>query len=65
MGFVVKLGPSQLTSFHFIHCYEDELYQPTLLKLQPPICRITANATIAGKLSTIFASTLWIKVNSV
>ena len=44
-------GPGQLTSFHFIHSYEAGFYKPKT-QLHPPICRITAHATIPGFLST-------------
>jgi hypothetical protein len=39
--FLLDFGPGQLTSFHFILSYEAGFYEPTVLKLHPPICMIT------------------------
>ena len=62
--FLFEFGPGQLTSFHFIHSYEIGFYNPTVLKFHPPICGITAHATMPGLLSTIcFAYMILIQIN--
>jgi hypothetical protein len=33
---------------HFILCYEAGFYNPTVLKVHPAFCRITAYATMPG-----------------
>jgi hypothetical protein len=44
--------------------YEAGFYKPTsTLKLHPPLCRITAQATVPGYFSTILAFMLLIQIN--
>jgi hypothetical protein len=43
--------------------YEAGFYKPTVLKLHPPLCRITAHATVPGYFSTILAFLLLIQIN--
>jgi hypothetical protein len=43
--------------------YEAGFYKPTVLKLHPPFCRITAHATVPGYFSTILAFMLLIQIN--
>ncbi len=46
-GFLWEFGPDQLTCFHFIRMKLD-FKKPTVLKVHPPFCRITAYATMPG-----------------
>ncbi len=42
--------------------YEAGFYKPTVLKLHPPLCRITAHATVPRYFSTILVSFFWSKL---
>ncbi len=46
--FVVGFWSGYLTSFRFIVGNEAGFYKPNVLKLHPPLCRITAHATVPG-----------------
>ena len=46
--FLLGFGPGQLTNFISSIVYEVGFYKPTVLKVHPPICRITAYATMPG-----------------
>jgi hypothetical protein len=61
--FFLEFGPGQLTSLHFILSYKAGFYKPTTLKVHPPICRITAHATVPGYFSTILASMILLQIN--
>jgi hypothetical protein len=54
--FLLDFGPGQLTSFMFIHNYEAGLYKLTVLKVHPLIIRITAHATMPGRLENSIIS---------
>jgi hypothetical protein len=46
--FFVGLWSWSADKLHFTHSYEAGFYKPTVLKVHPPICRITAYATMPG-----------------
>jgi hypothetical protein len=46
--FFLAFGPGQLTNFISSFIYEAGFYKPNVLKVHPPICRITAYATMPG-----------------
>jgi len=48
---------------HFILSYKAGFYKPTVLKFHPPLCRITAHATVPGYFSTILAFMSLIQIN--
>ncbi len=65
--FCLLLDFGQLTSFMFILSYEAEFYKPTVLKVHPPNSRISAHATLPGRLKHIiisFCSRLLIQMNN-
>jgi hypothetical protein len=53
--FFLEFGPGKRTCFNFILSYEAGFYKPTILKLHPPLCRITAHATVPCYFSTILS----------
>jgi hypothetical protein len=49
---LLDFAPSLVvTSLHFILSYEAQFCKPTVLKLHPPICGITARSTMSRALS--------------
>jgi hypothetical protein len=66
--FLLGFGIVQLTSFHFIVNYKTGGYKLTALKLHPPLCRMTSNATMPVNpsyyLFKIVASMLLIQISA-
>jgi hypothetical protein len=58
-NFVLVSSQAFISSFS----YEAGFHKPTVLKLHPPLCRITAHATVPGYFSTILAFMLLIQIN--
>jgi hypothetical protein len=46
--FLLDFGLSWLTSLQFIQYHVAGFYKPTIPQVHPPICRITAHATMPG-----------------
>jgi len=46
--FLVGIWSWLADKLHFILSYEAGFYKPTILKVHPPFCRITAYATMPG-----------------
>ncbi len=45
---LLSCGTGQLTSLIFILSYETWFYEPTILEVHTPICKIATHATIQG-----------------
>jgi hypothetical protein len=62
-GFFAGIWSWLADKLHFNLSYEAGFYKPTVLKVHPPYCRITAYATMPGLFPPNFCSRLLIQMD--